>query len=83
MFLMDNKISNRKLRKILNTVSAVLFLFFVLLLLFAKNICLCHHREFDQRILESTSCMAINNHDLTGIDDTAVILAVKSIQPFL
>ena len=83
MFLMDNKISNRKLRKILNTVAAVLFLFFALLLLFAKNIRLCHHREFDQRILESTSCMAINNHDLTGIDDTAVILAVKSIQPFL
>ena len=79
VFFVDNQIPNGKLRKILDTVSAVLFLFFALLLLFAENIRFCHHRKFDQRILETTARMAINNHDLAGAYDTVCILAVKSI----
>ena len=83
MLFMNNKISNGKLCKILDPVSAVLFLFFALLLLFAENIGFRHHCKFDQRILEATSCMTIDHHDLSGTDDTIHVLAVKSIQTFL
>ena len=83
MFFVDNKIPDGKLRKILDTVSTVLFLLFALLLLFAENVCFRHHRKFDQRILETTARMAINNHDLAGAYDTVCILSVKSIQAFL
>ena len=72
MFFVDNKIPDGKLRKILDTVSTVLFLLFALLLLFAENVCFRHHRKFDQRILETTARMAINNHDLAGAYDTVL-----------
>ena len=44
---MNNKITNGKLCKILDPVSAVLFLFFTLFLLFAENIGFRHHCKFD------------------------------------
>ena len=83
MFLMDDQVSDGKLRKILDPFSIVLFLLFPLFLFLAKNVRLCHHCELDQRILKSSSCMAIYNHDLTGIYLPVRILSVKSIQPFL
>ena len=83
MLFMDHIIPDRQLCKILDSLAVVDFFLFLFFLLLTENIGLCDHRKFDQRILETTARMAINNHDLAGAYDTVCILAVKSIQAFL
>ena len=80
MLLMNNKITNGKLSKILNTVSAVIFFLLFLLLFLSKDVRFCHYRKLDQRIFKALLCMAINHHDLARTDFPVIILAIKGCQ---
>ena len=74
---MDNKIPDGQLRKVLDPLTVIVFLFFTRLLLFAENISFCNNRKLYKRILEAFSGMAVNHHDLSGIEDTLAVLSIK------
>ena len=80
MLFMDNKIADRKLRKILNTASTVIFFLLFLLLFLSKNVRFCHYRKLDQRVFKALLCMAINHHDLARTDLPVIILSIKGCQ---
>ena len=80
---MDNKIPDGQLRKVLDPLTVIVFLFFTRLLLFAENISFCNNRKLYKRILKALSCMAVNHHDLSGIEDTLAVLSIKGVQPLI
>ena len=80
---MDNKIPDGQLRKVLDPLTVIVFLFFTRLLLFAENISFCNNRKLYKRILEAFSGMAVNHHDLSGIEDTLAVLSIKGVHPLI
>ena len=82
MLLMNHKIPDRKLCKILDTLSVIILFLLSLLLFLTKNIRLCHHCKFDQWIFKAFFRMTINHHDLTRQNLPVIILPVKSSQSF-
>ena len=78
---MYHEIADGQLRKILNTVSLIGFLFLPGFLLLAENIRFRDHRELDQRIFESFSGVSVNRHDLARLQDPVCVLPVKRAEP--
>ena len=79
---MYHEIADGKLRKILDAISLICFLFLPGFLLFAENIRFRDHRELDQRVFESFSGVSVDCHDLSRLQDPVCILPVKRAESF-
>ena len=80
MLFMNHIVPDRQLCKILDSFSIVGFFLFLFFLFLTENISLCNYCKFDQRILKAFPGVSVHNHNLTRINQSVIVLSVKSIQ---